>query len=197
MRSINIHPSSTRIVIETIPAEMRIEQKQLSFRIKNPSAQMRIETERPRMSVDWSSVWAQMGRKLPYQQMEYQKFVNVKKASEAIGAIAAEGDQLSAIDKSVGLGDVAAQKMIDIPETNVQSIPEQPPQVEWEKGDITITWELPPMELEWSSDFRPDMEFTPCTVEISVIGLDEVKFAVDEEKVSRSKSRGKLVNTKV
>lgn len=192
--------SGYRLEINTTPGKLTIRNKSIRFRAKsNGVPKMHVEVKRPNMSVDWDSYWAQVGRKTAKRLMESQVAESKQAVTEGIARVASEGDQMMDITKSSPKNAMALMSFdkLNKPPIEISSgmMPQEAPKIEWENGSISITWDQPQFELDWDTDYRPDIEYTPCVVEISFRPNGTTKIAINEKKVA--KPIGKKVNTTV
>ena len=202
MKVLNISTSRPTIDITSTRAQMQIKQTvRRHFTTKRTPPQMTVNRTAPKMKVNWKQVWANRGVRSPEFQNKYQRDMSRQKVYESIQKTNADAAFLGAIEEYAftdtnRVGQLAYQEMLQdgIQEINVAP-PNPMPEVEWDKGSLTIEWTRGDLELVWDENFRPQLTVTPHSVEISLNGHREVKISVNENGVS--KPQGKKVDKKV
>lgn len=191
MRTLNITSSRAAIDISTSRAQLQIKNTvRRHFTAKRTPPQMKVERTNPKMSVNWKKVWANRGLRSPDYQRKHTVQKGYQEVMEYIQKTSQDGEFMAALEDYCGqdvnrVGQLAYRDAIhgDIPELNVAQ-PNPMPEVEWERGSMTIEWVPGDLEIVWEENFRPQITVTPHSVEIRLRGKNEVKISVNEDQVS-------------
>lgn len=203
MRTLNISSSRPGLDITSNKAQLQIKQTvRRHFTAKRTPPQMKVERSSPRMKVNWKKVWNDRGtNRSPEYFRKHLVQQGYQKVQGYIQKTSQDGEFMAALEEYYGqdinrIGQLAYRDAIhaDIPEIQVAA-PIESPEVEWEKGSMTIEWIPGDLEIVWEEDFRPQITVTPHSVEIRLRGKNEVKISVNEDKVSRGS--GKNVDRRV
>lgn len=196
MRTISISTSRAGLDITSTRATMEIKNTvRRHFTAKRTPPQMQVSRTSPKMSVNWTDVWANRGVRKPRQQAQHLNQQSYQAVHRAIQKAVQDGDFMGALDEYHDqdinrVGQLHLQEVIqgNIPDLNVAP-PNPMPQVEWEKGSLSIEWSPGDLEVVWEEDFRPQITVTPHSVEIRLRGRNEVKITVNEDNVSGRSGR--------
>lgn len=191
MRTISVSSSRPTLDITSTRAIMEIKNTvRRHFTSKRTPPQMQVNRTSPRMRVNWTDVWAKRGMRKPRQQSQHLNQQSYQKVHQSIQKAVQDGNFMGALEQYYDsdtnrVGQLQLQEVIqgDIPDLNVAP-PNPLPEVEWEKGSLTIEWTPGDLELVWEEDFRPQVTVTPHSVEIRLRGRNEVKITVNEDNVS-------------
>lgn len=202
MKVLSISTARPTIDITSTRATMQIKQTvRRHFTTKRTPPEMTVNRTAPKMKVNWKQVWANRGVRSPEFQNKYQRDASRQKVYESIQKRNADAAFMGAIEDYAftdtnRVGQLAYQDMLQdgIQEINVAP-PNPMPEVEWDRGSLTIEWTRGDLELVWDENFRPQLTVTPHSVEISLNGHREVKISVNENGVA--KPRGANVDKKV
>jgi len=190
--------------IQSTRAQIQIKSDPVRLKIRSRRAQMRVHRVRPKMKVNWQQVRAQSGLRSPSAQRKYmqQKYRNM--ALNSISQIGSQYDQIGDIQNTIPGGPeivarVAFNHMLqqDIPVVDIASMPSSMPEIEWENGDIEIEWEPAQLEMEWEGSVRPEISFTPHTVEIRLISGETIRVSENEAKNIERQGYGKKIDKEV
>lgn len=193
MRTLSISSTRAAIDITTTRAQMQIKNTvRRHFTARRTPPQMQVERTSPRMKVNWKQVWANRGVRSPDLQRKHTAQQGYQKVQGYIQKTSQDGEFMAALQDYYGqgvnrIGQLAYNDAIkaDIPEINVAP-PNPMPEVEWEKGSMSVDWVPGDLEIVWEENFRPQITVTPHSVEIRLRGRNEVKISVNEDNVSSS-----------
>lgn len=201
MKTLEISTVRPHLEINSTRARIDITNRVRRFSAKRVAPKMNVEQKAASFKVDWSSVWAQSGRRSPSQLSNYMVQNSRAKVEQAISRIVSNGDYVKHVEAYRGsagnpIGELAWQNYMEDTsvETNVGLMPETSPNIEWDPGYIHINWTTGEVQIEWDDNFRPDIEFTPHSVEIRLSAHPEVKIQVKERHIPGL--QGKKVNHK-
>ena len=130
--------------------------------IQQQVTRVQIKTEGPVVEIDQRQCWAELGLPSP---LGYSKQVRDEarlKTLEAIGKLAAEGDEVveraGHFREEIIFADQAKRRMDErIPELNIQAVPTTPPKIsfhyqlelDWSPGGVAITHDVRPPTITW------------------------------------------------
>lgn len=199
MKVLEISTVRPTLEITSKRAQVDITNRIRRFSSKRVPPKMSMERKAASFKVDWDSVWAQSGRRSPSHLRNYLVQNSRSKVDQAISRIVSNGDYLKQIESYRGsssspIGEIAWQNYLEdnAVETNVGLMPETSPTIEWDNSYLHIDWTLGDLQIEWDDNFRPDIEFTPHSVEIRLSAHPEVKIEVKERHIPGL--QGKKVN---
>lgn len=201
MKVLNIATSSPTMNITSTRAQLQIKQTvRRHFKTHRTPPQMSVNHVSPKMKVNWKQVWANRGVRSPDFQYKYQRDASRQKVYESIQKTNADAAFLGAVEEYAftdtnRVGQLAYQDMLQDGLKEINVAPPNPmPEVEWDKGSLSIEWTKGDLELVWDEDFRPQLSVTPHSVEIRINGRREVKITVNEDGILMS---GKQVDKKI
>lgn len=189
MGSLSINNYRSTLEIRTTNSKIQIRTPKPKFRIKRTPPQMTVIRRMPTFKVNYQKVRAESGLGGPEAMRQEMYSRAHSKTMDAIANIAQTGDYLMRIEHSDGT-DMIAQVAFNnmqaaIPEINIGSMPQSLPEVEWDHGEFKIVWSEGSFELEWDTDFRPDISFTPHSVEIKIRNYPKIN--VQDNNHSRNR----------
>ncbi len=201
MKTLDIQTSRPRLDITSTRASLEITNKMRRFRSKRVAPQMTVERQAPTMSVNWSKVWAESGRRSPEQLKQYLNQVSRQNVDRAIQNFVSNGNYMLQVQNYIGkkganpIAELSLQQMkSELPEINVAMMPQSLPEVSWDPGYVRVEWSTGELQVEWDNEYAPDIRVTPHSVEIRLSGRSEVKISVKEDRVAYD--GGKKVNKK-
>ncbi len=201
MKTLDIQTSRPTLDISSTRARLDITSKTRRFTSKRVAPQMKVERQAPTMSVNWSKVWAESGRRSPEQLKQYLNQVSRQNVDRAIQNFVSNGNYMMQLQNYMGkkganpIAELSLEQMrSELPQINVAMMPQSLPEVSWDPGYVRVEWTTGELQVEWDNDFAPDIRVTPHSVEIKLAGRSEVKISVKEDRVAQD--GGKHVNKK-
>ena len=180
---IKIEQEMARIGVRTTRAKMTIEHSHPRMKIvRNPALanKMSAKTTKPTMHVDWVEV-----RNRIFHVKQGSSFVidlGEQATQDVLGynmEAVEDGNRMAAIHLPGNpVAEIARQKMTqDMPEINVNPVPQPMPQIDWTPGSLTIDWNNQQLEIEWEGIERPTVHVEPHSVEIFLRNRNSVKIS--------------------
>ncbi|MGI6152238.1 MAG: DUF6470 family protein [Christensenellaceae bacterium] len=203
MKTLSIQTTRPTLDITSTRAQLNITNKIRRFTSKRTPPQMTVQRQAPSFKVDWSTVWAQSGRRSPEKLQQHMRQVSRQKVDQAIQRTVKNGDYLGKLNSYIDskrdpIGELAFDNMLsDMPELNVASMPESMPDIVWDPGGIKIEWTTGEITIDWDDDYMPDVTVSPHSVEIKLSGRSEVKITVNPDRVEQTRNDGRKINEKI
>lgn len=151
-----------RLQITTVYPRFAVEYHWPRAEIRQEVTRVQVRTEGPVVEIDQRHCWADLGLAGP---MDFAKQVRDEarfETVEAIGRIAAEGDEVvkraGHFREEIIFADQARRRMDErIPELNVQAVPKAPPRIkfhyamelDWSPGGAVIEHHVRPPTITW------------------------------------------------
>lgn len=190
MKVLEISTVRPHLDITTKRAELNMHNRIRRFSTKRVAPKMNVERKAASFKVDWSSVWAQLGRRSPTHLKNYMVQQSRAKVDQAISRINSNGEYMKNVEAYKGspsnpIGQIAWQNYLEdgTVETNIASMPETTPSIEWDPGYLHIDWTVGELQIEWDDFLKPDIEVTPHSVEIRLSEYPEVRIEVKERHI--------------
>lgn len=122
--------------------------------IHQERAQLELEREPVRLSVDQRQTFKEIGLYTIWMRMDEMSQQGREAALESIGRWSAEGDRLMRIESGENaIAAIAAESWpAPPPEVNVALVPQTPPQIRVEGGQVRVEVRPGKLELNWKVD---------------------------------------------
>ncbi|WP_188206710.1 DUF6470 family protein [Alkalibacillus aidingensis] len=156
---IQYHIQQGRIGIQTHDAEQQITQREADLQISQPEADIEINRTPPKLSIDQSQAWRDMGISGPLESTKENADEGKQTALEGVARRAREGNEMARIEH----GDGAVER---IAKRNMPN----------EYRGFTMGW-IP------SSYFAVDIEYDPGDVDVNVQKNDPIIEATPNKPV--------------
>lgn len=183
----NINNSRAVLDIRSTPAKLNIQSHQIRFRVHSRMPQMTVHRRAPQFRVNWAKVRAENGLAGPGDFSKSLRDQSRAKVYEAIERIAQNGDLMMRTEHHSGrdmVSEIAFNNMeASIPSINI--VAKSLPEVTWDNGEFQIVWSDGSLDIEWDTDFMPDINVTPHSVEIKV--RHHPKQKITEPKMPRGR----------
>lgn len=147
-----------------------------SFKLETYPPELSLSNTFPKIvDIDISHCRADMGFPQPYGAAIMWRDEAKFQALEYIGAKAAEGDALMAIEKGITIGDIVERECFpEPPELNIDAVPKNPPKITFEMGRIQKQFYLGTSKVD-VADKPVNLDYDRAKV---TIGMDKDPYIV-------------------
>ena len=163
---ITIEQQIAEIGIRKTPAQMHIEQQRMQMRIKTETPQMEIERKNPSFKVNRKKINSESGMKsTPELSKDFRDKGRVgalrgartaKEDGNFLGNVKMPGDRVGKLARKKTMSAILKKK-----EGNIGLMPKSLPEIEWEKGQLTINWSRHSIDIDWEGDYMPTVTIDP------------------------------------
>ncbi len=185
--SIRITQTLGRIGIRQYPANMDIEQPPPTADIRQPRADMNIVSILPKVYIDQSECFAEVGLKTVLRLANDFYDESLEAGLDAIGKMVEEGERLMGIENGGDpIVEIAEETMYeDMWEINVDCAPKSRPKIDVREGraDIDIT-PVPP-KIGWKVNPKAKINATRHKVDIYMDVWPDIKFEYVGKNIDR------------
>ncbi len=197
MKTLKINTSWATLEATSQRATMQISNKVRRGKVTTTPAKMTLNKEDPKMRLNWEKVWNESGRQRPGNLAQTQAADGRQASVDATIKYSADGNYVGDVSEYTGTGispfaELAKRDAVQqAPETNLGTMPDSLPEVEWDESGMNIEWEKGDVSIEWDEDYMPEFTVTPHSVEIRLNGRPKVHISVSEDNIV---SIGRKVN---
>lgn len=166
------------IQIHTVPIvlEMTVSRARLEMSSNQPSYDMtrskgsfEIEHSYPKLNIDTYEARSSMGLKTCARSVQDYGTDSVQAGYDATAKIAEEGNMLMDIqNKSNSIAEIAYQNMQNNYESVMTFLPSVPANINWDPQQLSMQYEMDKLSFDWRTSQKPEMEFTPASIEYHV-----------------------------
>ncbi|QGU00432.1 hypothetical protein SYNTR_1838 [Candidatus Syntrophocurvum alkaliphilum] len=135
---ININQQFAQIGINTTKPFLGLNTVQPQLQINTQKPEVQIQKQQPKVHIDQSQCFADFNKRAPIEFVNYHSQKAKSSGIQAIGKIAAEGDMLAKIEGNITVQDLAKRAMDTQKDFNVEAIPKQRPNINFEKHPVEI-----------------------------------------------------------
>lgn len=183
--ALEIRTTWSKIGIQTYRPFLEIQQPSGKLKIKSQKTQLVIDRELPRVLIDQSACFKELGFKTPMEFTAEMAQKARQRALEYVGEIAEEGDFLARLEYKGPhpLAELALRRMErdDYLEWNFDLLPKSRPKFDV-RGHLKIDWQV----LEGKVEFEPrppQLHYRPWVTKIYLRQQGEVQIRYIDEKV--------------
>ena len=195
---INIDQQFAEVGVRTIPAKLKITMPQMNMRVTTEAARMEIERQAPSFKLNRKKINSESGLKPPIELTNAYRdrgragaFRGTKTAVEDgnfLGETKRRGDRVGQLAHQKTLSAILKKKQF-----NIGLMPKSKPEVEWEKGTMSINWSKHSIVIDWDGEYMPQLTVDP-KYSIEVFLRKEPYFRVTVEDVIDPGMPGKYVD---
>jgi len=198
---ITIDQQLAEIGINSTPAQMHIDRRGLTMKIQTEAAQMEIERKNPSFKINRKKINSESGMK-PTPELA-RDFRDKGRAGALRGArtAAQDGNFLGDLRRPGDrVGKLARNKKMSAilkkREYNIGLMPKTSPEVEWEKGQLNISWSRYSIKIDWEGEYMPTLTIDPRhSIEIYLRTAPYFRVLVSEGEDAAVS--GRLVDTTI
>lgn len=151
--------------MRTTPSRLEIIQPNGELQIKQQKVEMSIDRELPRVLIDQSSCFKELGVKNLVEMTQETAQLARQSVLEYIGKMTEEADRLGQIEyKGPVIAELSLERMEQLREFNIAFIPQSRPQFDV-TGHLKINWGVREGHAEYQPHF-PKISFQPGKLEI-------------------------------
>ena len=163
--------------IQTVPISIQYKTTPAQVERKNTSAEVEISRNRKGLSIKSRPI------KLTIDSFEARNSISptamrkveesasegIQAAMTATATFAREGSMMVNIhlDQDVIMQLAAERTAPVLPDFNIRYIPDQPINMEWIPGDLSIEYEMDKLNFDWQT-MRGEFQFTPANIELTI-----------------------------
>ena len=188
-----IEKQHAQIGLRNTPARMRISKPQMQMRIKNEVPTMEIDRRAPTFKVNRKKINAESGLKAPDDFTKTFRDDGKAGALRAtrtgvddgnfLGNVRSPGDRVARLARNKAMSAVLNKQ-----QTNLGLMPKSPPEVNWEKGHMRVSWSRHSLVIDWEGDYLPKLTLDPPhSVEVYLRTKPYVRIMVEEGPPPRTR----------
>jgi hypothetical protein len=186
---IRITTEKASLAIQSTKAKLNLKSAQPRMSIQTVPARMNVDRKSPSFRVNWQKFRNEVGVKSPAELMKTISDDSRQRIADTTARIVNDGNQMKRVETGEDMVVRLAQQENlsggDY-EVNVVSIPQTPPQVEWDEGHMKVDWSHFELSIEWDvPNRRIEGEFEPHTVEVKMRNYPKVKIEYIEDKKAK------------
>ena len=195
---INIEQQLAEVGITRTPAQMHIEQQRLQMKITTENPKMEIDRKNPSFKVNRKKINSESGLKsTPELSRDYRdrgrsgSLKGIRTAVEDgnfLGELRRPGDRVARLARNKTMSNLLKKK-----EMNIGLMPKSSPEVEWEKGHLSINWSKHSIVIDWDGDYMPTLTIDPKH-SIEIYLRTKPYFRVIVEEAEDPNMPGRLVD---
>lgn len=178
---IRIESQLAKIAMSTTPAVQHISQPKADLSIEQPMAEMIIHRTPPRLTIDQSQAWADMGLKPILQLMDEFVVEGKQAAVSGMARRSQEGDELMRIENGGNPLVAQAERNSQAPiyDFNIGWIPSiNSVKINHEPGNLDIQWKIHTRPMIHVNVNKPVIDYTPGDVHIKMAQYPSLKIDV-------------------
>ena len=201
IQKITIDQQLAEIGVHVTPAQLHIERPHMSMKITTEAAQMEIERQAPRFRINRKKINHESGLKAPsgvtYEFRDAGRTGALKGAKQAkddgnyLGELRIPGDRVAKLAHQKTMAAIAKRK-----QTNLGLMPKSIPEVEWDKGSMSINWSKHSIVIDWDGEYMPQLTIDP-KYSIEVFLRTEPYFKITIEDMVDPNMPGRYVDQAV
>lgn len=196
---IKIDQQFAQIGIKITPAKLNITMPRRKMRIVQETPKMEIDIEKPSFEINMKKVRNEMGFKDPMTLMRSIRNTAKMRILDYTGQAVQDGNQIGDVTRRGNrIAEVYRSKGLKQTNTeiNIGLMPENLPEISWDKGSINIKWTRNKFNIEWEGECKPEIIVDPKhSVEVFLRNRPSVTITIEEDEEFSSES--KLIDTKV
>jgi len=195
---ISIDQQLAEVGVRSIPARLKITMPQMSMKVTTETPHMEIERQAPSFKLNRRKINSESGLKPPLElATEYRDrgkagaFRGTKTAVEDgnfLGETKRRGDRVGQLAYNKAMSAIQKKKQY-----NIGLMPKSKPEVEWEKGTMSINWSKHSIVIDWDGEYMPQLTVDP-KYSIEVFLRQEPYFRVTVEDMIDPGMPGKYVD---
>ena len=196
--SITIDQQLAEIGVRRTPAQMHIEQQQMEMRIRTEQSKMDIDWKGPSFKINRKKINSESGLKSTWElSKDYRDKgrVGALRGSKTavndgnfLGNVKSPGDRVAKLAHNKTMA--AALKKKDL---NIGLMPKSMPEVEWDRGSLTINWSKHSIVIDWDGEYMPKVTIDP-KYSIEVYLRTEPYFRITVDEGNDPSTPGSLIN---
>lgn len=163
--------------IKTVPFQYEMQVENAKLQIASPQAGYKMNRQQGKMQmkhtpaqihIDSSQARASMGLIGVGTAAKQQGERGMSAALQATGQLAEEGNMLMDTRNQNVFGNIAFARSKSSIDTMLGFIPSTPSQVSFDQHQLSIQYEMDKLSFNWRTSNRPEMEFTPASIDIKI-----------------------------
>ena len=180
---VQIRTTDALIGIQTRQAQLNIRQPHADLHIEQPHAELNTTTKQPRLSIDQTEAWRDMGIMSALDKTKQSTGEARQKWLEGISRMSQEGNQLMSIDRGVDIAQVAKQKTTPhLPMPNITYIPKSftSIKISYEPGEVTHNHQANKPVIRANAK-NVEGNYEPYDIQIYLRQQPNIEITVDTE----------------
>ena len=201
MQQLIIDKKLAEIGLRVTPAKMRISFPQMRMKITTENPHMKIERKAPSFRMNRKKINSESGLKTPIEITrmfrDAGKAGALKVAKTAgedgdyIGDARIKGNKIARLSRNKAIASATRNKQLGL-----VLMPQNSPEVSWEKGYISINWSKHSIKIDWDGEYMPQLTVDP-KYSIEVFLRTEPYFKVTVVDMEDPNSPGKYIDQEI
>ena len=198
IQHIIIDQQMAEIGVRVTPGQMKIERGRLQMKITTEAPQMEIDRQDPSFRINRKKINSESGLKSPdLVTLDYRDAgragalrgaKTAKEDGNFLGELRIPGDRVAKLAHKKSMAAMMKRK-----QANLGLMPKSIPEVEWDKGHISINWSKHSIVIDWDGEYMPQVTIDP-KYSIEIFLRTEPYFRVKVEALNDMTMPGRLVD---
>lgn len=173
------------IEIRCIPFQYEMVVNDARLEMQSPAPQQKVTRQDggfsmqhnpARLKIDSSLARESLGHKGVVQITQENAKKGVAAAQSATGMMASEGNQMMNSRNKDVFGSIGVQRTRSTLQTMLGFLPSTPSQVSFDPHELKMKYQMDKLSFDWRANTRPDMRFTPASIEFQVKNYARVEI---------------------
>jgi len=198
---LNIDQQLAQIGVRSTPAKMNISMPRMQMRIQTETPTLTINRKAPSFRVNRQKINNESGLKSPLELAKTFRNSGRQSALRGTGQAKNDGNFIANPkipgDKSIPLlARNKAMSKLQKSETNIGLMPQSLPEINWEKGQMNMSWSKHKVAIDWDGEYMPQMTVDPM-YSVEVFLRTKPHFRITVEETFDPGATGRYINSAI
>ena len=185
MPTIKVEQQFAQLGVNSTKAQLKITNRRRQMKVSSETPEVKIESKRPAFKINNKKIRSESGLKstmeLTLNARDDGRTGALRGTKMAVEDGNFLGETRNPGDRVGMLARKRTMERVGPKQINVGMMPESSPEVDWEKGEMHVSWSKHRIVIDWDGDYMPEVSVEPPhSVEVYLTQAPYVRILVEE-----------------